>query len=191
MNYKNIFKLAFTIISSPAKAWEDISLEWDSQRVTVDFVYPMIGFCGLSYFIGSILERGWSSAQSFQSAMIDCCGIAVALFGGYYLAAYLINQISIKVFNLPDNLARALQLTGYSLVVTYMVHIILGIYPNFYIIALFLELYIFYIVFVGCPILFELKKSMKISYTLMSSLLIILCPELILFIYNKLTLLLN
>ena len=56
------------LISSPAKAWEEISMEEDRRKVYIAFVYPMIGLCGLSVFIGSLLTNGWGGPQSFQIA---------------------------------------------------------------------------------------------------------------------------
>lgn len=71
------------LISSPARAWEEISLE-DRRKVFTAFVYPMIGLCGLSVFIGSLVAKGWGGPQSFQYAMTQCCEVAVSLFGGYF-----------------------------------------------------------------------------------------------------------
>ena len=86
------------LISSPAKAWEEISMEEDRRKVYMAFVYPMIGLCGLSVFIGSLLTNGWGGPQSFQIAMTNCCAVAVALFGGYFLAAYAINEMGTNVW---------------------------------------------------------------------------------------------
>ena len=50
MNYKELFKISMSLISSPAKAWEEIRLEEDRRKVFGAFVYPMIGLCGLAGF---------------------------------------------------------------------------------------------------------------------------------------------
>ena len=78
MNYKALFQIAMSLISSPAKAWEEIRLE-DRRAVLTVFVYPMIGLCGLSVFIGALWTNGWGGPQSFQLAMTQCCAVAVAL----------------------------------------------------------------------------------------------------------------
>ena len=70
------------MISSPARAWEEIRLEEDRRKVFTAFVYPMIGLCGLSVFIGSLLTNGWGGQHSFQIAMNYCCAVAVAEIGG-------------------------------------------------------------------------------------------------------------
>ena len=59
MNYKALFQIAMSLISSPAKAWEEIRLE-DRRAVLTVFVYPMIGLCGLSVFIGAL----WTTLQT-------------------------------------------------------------------------------------------------------------------------------
>ena len=37
------------LISSPAKAWEEISMEEDRRKVFMAFVYPMIGYAVCPY----------------------------------------------------------------------------------------------------------------------------------------------
>ena len=65
------------LISSPAKAWEEISMEEDRRKVYIAFVYPMIGLCGLSVFVGSLLTNGWGGPQSFQIAMAFLVCLAI------------------------------------------------------------------------------------------------------------------
>ncbi|MBR3718131.1 MAG: DUF1282 family protein, partial [Bacteroidaceae bacterium] len=95
MNYNSLFKRIMLLISSPAKAWEEITLE-SRQLVMKEFVYPLIALAGLSVFIGVLFDVGWSSPDNYQEAMTQCCAVAVSLFGGFYLSAYLVNQIGVK-----------------------------------------------------------------------------------------------
>ena len=117
MDYKALFHIAMLLISSPAKAWEEIRLEEDRRKVFTAFVYPMIGLCGLSVFIGSLLAKGWGGPESFQYAMTQCCAVAVSLFGGYFLAAYLINGMRVKMFMMDSDMPLTQQFAGYALVV--------------------------------------------------------------------------
>jgi len=39
LDYKELFKIAMSLISSPAKAWEEIRLEEDRRKVFVAFVF--------------------------------------------------------------------------------------------------------------------------------------------------------
>lgn len=179
------------LISSPAKAWEEISMEEDRRKVYMTFVYPMIGLCGLSVFIGSLLTNGWGGPQSFQIAMTNCCAIAVALFGGYFLAAYAINEMGVKMFGLPTNASLTQQFAGYALVVPFLLQIVTGLLPDFRIIAWLLQFYIVYVVWEGAPILMNVEEKHRLKYTFFSAGLLILCPTVIQFVFNKLTAILN
>lgn len=80
----------------------------------------MIGLCGLSVFIGSLVAKGWGGPQSFQYAMTQCCAVAVSLFGGYFLAAYLINGLRVRMFAMDNDIPLVQQFAGYALVVSFM-----------------------------------------------------------------------
>ena len=86
----------------------------------------MIGLCGLSVFIGSLMKMGWDGPQSFQYAMTQCCAVAVSLFGGYFLAAYLINGLRVRMFMLDSDIPLAQQFAGYALVVVFMLRIVIA-----------------------------------------------------------------
>ena len=179
------------LISSPARAWEEIRLEEDRRRVFTAFVYPMIGLCGLSVFIGSLLAQGWGGPQSFQFAMTQCCAVAVSLFGGYFLAAYLINELCVKMFKMTSDIPLAQQFAGYALVVLFLLQIIMGILPDFRIIGLLLQFYIIFVVWEGAAKLMEIEDKDRLRFTIVSSVILIVCPLLIQFVFNKLTVILN
>lgn len=191
MNYKELFHIAMLLISSPARAWEEIRLEEDKRKVFISFVYPMIGLCGLSVFIGSLLVKGWGGPQSFQYAMTQCCAVAVSLFGGYFLAAYLINGLRVRMFMMDNDIPLTQQFVGYALVVPFLLKIIIGILPDFNIIALLLQFYIVYVVWEGSAVLMKVAEKDRLRFTILSSILLIVCPAVIEFIFNKLTLVLN
>lgn len=181
------------LISSPARAWEEIRLEEDRRTVLTDFVYPMIGLCGLSVFIGSLFSRqpGWNGSQSFQYAMTQCCAVAVALFGGYFLAAYLINLYRTRYLQMEDDLPLARQFAGYALVVTFLLQLILGLLPDFRIVALLIQFYLVYVVWEGVPRLMGVNEQERLPFTIVTSLLLLGCPALIHWTFDKLTYYLN
>ncbi|CDB10334.1 putative uncharacterized protein [Bacteroides sp. CAG:633] len=191
MNYKSLFHTALLLISSPARAWEEIRLEEDRRTVFTAFVYPMIGLCGLSVFIGSLLLKGWSGPESFQYAMTQCCAVAVSLFGGYFLAAYLINALRVRLFMQDDDINLTRQFAGYAMVVPFLLQIIIGVLPDFNIIAMLLQFYIVYVVWEGSRSLMEVEEKDRLRFTVISSILLIVCPTVIQLLFNKLTLLLN
>ncbi len=171
--------------------WEEISMEEDRRKVYIAFVYPMIGLCGLSVFIGSLLTNGWGGPQSFQIAMTNCCAVAVALFGGYFLAAYAINEMGTRMFGMHSNMPLTQQFAGYALVVPFLLQIVTGLLPDFRIIAWLLQFYIVYVVWEGVPVLMGVEEKQRLKYTLLSSVLLILCPAVIQIVFNRLTAILN
>ncbi|HIZ00654.1 MAG TPA: YIP1 family protein [Candidatus Bacteroides merdipullorum] len=191
MDYKSILQITLRLISSPARAWEEIRLQTDKRRVFTTFVYPLIGLCALFVFIGTLLDYGWGGPQSFQLAMTRCCAVAVALFGGYFLAAWLINAFCVRFLHRPADLPGAWQFAGYALVVLFLLRIILGILPDFQIIALPLQFYTLYIVWEGSRTLLDIPEAQRLRFTLVSTLSLILCPWLIEWLFNELTVLLN
>ena len=77
--------------------------------------------------------------------MTKCCAVAVALFGGYFLAAYLINQAAVRFCAMGDNLSLVQQFSGYAMVVVFLLRMVLGILPDFQIIAMLLQFYTVYV----------------------------------------------
>jgi len=104
------------LISSPAKAWEEISLEKDKRKGLATFVYPMIGLCGMavfaSVFLYNIGSEDLTRNQLFQLAMTRCCGVFVAFFIGYFLAAKTVSKMARSMFRVDCDLARAEQIVS-------------------------------------------------------------------------------
>ena len=191
MNYKDLFHIAFLLISSPARAWEEIRVVEDKRKVLMDFVYPMIGLCGVSVFIGSLWTMGWGGPESFRYAMTQCCAVAVSLFGGCFLSAYLINELGMRFCGMAGDIYRAQQFAGYALVVVLLLKIILGILPDFWIIALPLQFYTLYVVWEGCMPVMQVREQYRLRFTIGASLVLILCPWLIERAFTWLTVMLN
>ncbi len=191
MDYKNLFHIVIQLISSPARAWEEIRLQGEPRTVFTSFVYPLIGLCGLSVFIGSLLDNGWGGPQSFQYAMIDCCAVAVALFGGYFLAAWLLNACCMRWLHRPDDLPGMWQFAGYALVVVFVLRMVIGLLPDFWIIALLLQFYTLYVVWEGCRVLLQVPEGSRFRFTLAATALLLACPLVIEWVFDELMYLLN
>jgi hypothetical protein len=162
-------------------------MQADKRKVLGEFVYPMLGLCACAVFVGTLFNVDWDNNRLlFQVAMQRCCVIAIALFGGYFLAAYLVNKIGATRFGQEDDLSAAFQLCGYALVVTFVVYFICGLFPDFSIVKIF-KLYTIYIVWEALPFTTpRLPDNRRLLYTLFVTVLLIVCPELIEWIFNKL-----
>ncbi|WP_073398915.1 YIP1 family protein [Bacteroides luti] len=195
MNYNNLFKKVMLLISSPAKAWEEISLEEDKRKGLATFVYPMIGLCGMavfaSVFLYNIGSEDLTKNQLFQLAMTKCCGVFVALFIGYFLAAKTVSKMARSMFGVDCDLAKAEQIVGYAMVVPFVLKIIVEIVPAFLILKLIFQFYIIYIIWEGARVLLKMNENKSTWFSIFSSLVIIFCPIIIELIFNKLTVVLN
>lgn len=174
MNYKDLFKRVISLISSPAKAWEEIGKEEDRRKVLGAFVYPMIGLCGLSVFIGTFIGNT-AGVAAFQIAMTRCCAIFVSLFGGYFLAAYAIDQLGKKLLGREDQYELNQQFVGYSMVVTFVLDIVSGLF-SISILHWILQFYTIFVVFEGARTLMKVNEEKLTRYTLIASVIIIVCP---------------
>lgn len=190
MNYKELFDRVMLLVSSPAKAWEEISLEADRRKVLGAFVYPLIGFCGLSVFIGCFIGNTAEANDAFQVAMTKCCATFVSLFGGFFLSAYLTNLLGQKLWQRDNQFELCQQFVGYAMVVTFVLQIVSGLFAIF-ILQWILQFYTVYVVYEGSRVLMKMKETETTKYSLVISVLIIVCPVIISMIFNELSLILN
>ena len=186
MQYQTLLKRIVTLISSPAKAWEEI-VHQDVRSVFMDFVYPMIGLCGLSALIGALFNYGWSGPESFQKAMMDCCAVAVSLFGGYFMAAFFMNEVGVHFLHMQNRLALSRHFVGYAMVVYLLVQLVVGILPNLKGIGLVCQVYMVYVIWEGAPIVMKVKDNKRLSYTLICAALVYGCPTVIRIVFDYLS----
>ena len=188
MNYKELFNRVAMLISSPAKAWDEIACEEDKKKLLGAFVYPMIGFCGLFVFVGFFICNTSGSAAFYSAAR--CCAIFVSLFGGFFLASYLVDLLGQKWLGRAENQGLNQQFVGYSMVVIFVLNIISGLF-SISILHWILQFYTVFVVYEGARLLLDVEEKQLTRFALVASLVIVASPELISMIFNKLSLILN
>ena len=188
MNYKELFHRVVALLSTPAKTWDEIAEKGEERLVLPGFVYPMIGLCGLSEFTGAFIGRDFMP-DVFQVALTRSCGVAVSLFIGFFLASYLIKLIN-GHFNCQRSEGEIQMFVGYSMVVTFVLQIISGLF-SILIIHWILQIYTLFVVFEGARRLMKVDELRLTMYTIAATLIILLSPTLIEFIFNKLSVTLN
>ena len=99
--------------------------------------------------------------------------------------------MGVRMFGLPSNIPLSRQFAGYALVVPFVLQVITGILPAFQILAYLFHFYIVYVVWEGVPIMMGVGDKMRLKYTLLASVLLIVCPAVIQFVFNKLMFVLN
>lgn len=189
LNYKDLFQKVISLLSAPGKAWDEIEQRSEGRAVMTSFVYPLIGLCGLSEFVGSFIGKDLDP-ELFQVALTRCCAVAVALFGGFFLAVYLLEKLGEHWLVRFESHERMMVFVGYSLVVTFVLDIISGLF-SIAVLHWILQVYTLFIVFEGARRLMKVEESRLTGYTVIATIIILLCPTLIEFIFNKLSVILN
>lgn len=190
MNYKDLFNKTIALLSTPAKAWEEIKEE-DGQQLQSQFVYPMIALCGAAMFIGMLFGNGVDDFN-FQLVMTKCCSIFISLFGGFFLSSYLVNYFGERLVGKPhDDRINCQKLVGYSMVVIFVLDILFGLFPSFFILRWILQFYLVFIVWEGAKVLMNIQEDKLLSYTIITSVIILASPIVIEKVFDQLTKLLN
>lgn len=189
MNYKELFNRTVLLISSPAKAWTEIEKEDNRKKVLGEFVYPMIGLCGLSVFLGTFIGNT-EGVSAFQVAMTRCCAIFVALFGGFFLSSYLTNLLGQKLLGREEEMELNQQFVGYAMVVTFVLDIVSGLFA-ISILRWILQFYTVVVVYEGARSLMNVEEKDLTRYSLCVAVIIMICPSLIATVFDKLSLILN
>ena len=189
MNYKGLFHQIWTLLSAPGKAWDEIRERGGAHDIQAGFVYPLIGLCGLSEFIGVFIGREFSSLM-FQVALTRCCAVAVALFGGFFLSAYVHTRSRVHWLKAGSMRGKMQVFTGYSMVVTFVLTIVSGLF-SIALLHWILQVYTVFVVFEGARRWLMLSQAWQIPFTLVATLVILFCPMLIEYVFNQLSVILN
>ncbi len=188
MDYKDLFRKVVRLLSAPGKFWDEMDGE-RGRDVQMGFVYPLIGLCALTEFLGAFVGHE-VTPEFFQWALARCCAVAVALFGGFFLAAYLLEKVNRSWFGCHASKAEVQIFVGYSMVVTLVVNVVSGLY-SIVILQWILQLYTVFVVFEGARRFVKIPDTRLTVYTLVASLFVLLSPTLIEYIFNELTVILN
>ena len=156
--YKEIFRWVIAIISQPAKAWALLAKKGEKQEEFLSrFVYPLIGF---------------------ELALKSSIRTLVSSFGGFYLGAYLMNEIWQGIFKREKDLKLWLRFVGYSSSLMFVLNIVLMLLPEFFFLRIFI-LYTFYIVWEGAGPYMGVEEKIRLKFVGFTTAIILLTPAVI------------
>lgn len=92
------------------------------------FVYPLIGFVTVAAFLGVLFTR---KEFDLELALKSSIRTLVSSFGGFYLGAYLMNEIWQGIFKREKDLKLWLRFVGYSSSLMFALNIVLMLLPEF------------------------------------------------------------
>ena len=186
MNYKELFRRLFTLIASPRKAWVEISTESPRRDVMASFVYPLIALCGLAVLLSKLLSAG-IERMTFHTAAMDICGYCVALFGGFFLSAWLLDILRQKLFGHTPDMSGSQFFVGYAMGVVFLADMLAILFPQFFIFKWILQFYVLYVVWEGSDVLFTIDDDKRLMFTALTSVAVVFSPAVIRALFNTLS----
>lgn len=188
MNYKELFNKLMRVLGSPSKAWTEIRQEENAEQVQTSYVYPMIAMCGIALFVGLLFGNGVKEFD-YQLALTQCIGLFISLFGGFFLSSYLIEWYGNHTMNgHPENFKDNVQkLVGYSMTVIFVLEFFGALFPSFFILRWILQFYVIYVVWEGSKVLMNIPEKKLLTYTLASSVIILVSPVVINYVFTWLS----
>ena len=186
MNYKELFQRLILLIASPKKAWTEISCESPRRDVTSSFVYPLIALCGLAVLLGKLFSAG-VKRMTFHTAAMDICGYCVALLGGFFLAAWLLDILRQKLLEEAPDMPGSQFFVGYTMGVIFLSEILVILFPQLFIFKWILQFYVLYVVWEGSNILFNIPEEKRLVFTALTSVAVVFSPAIIRALFNMLS----
>lgn len=186
MDYKGLIDKLLLFLVTPTKGWLSVKQE-EAEMVKTTFVYPLIALCGVAMFIGTWLGNG-ADNFNLQLVLTKCCEVIVSLFAAFYLSSYLVGYYGYHFAERPENeLEDCQKLVGYSMSVIFVLEFLGGLFSSFLILRWILQFYVVYVVWEGAKVLMEVSEKRLLAYSLTASVIILLSPAIMNWVFGWLT----
>ncbi|MDR0748726.1 MAG: hypothetical protein LBF62_04045 [Tannerellaceae bacterium] len=176
--YQELLKWVIAIVSQPGKTLGELSKkEEKGDEFLTRFVYPLIGLITLAAFAGVLFKQ---KEFSVELALKSSIKALISSFGGFFLAAYFLNEFWQSMFGREKDIKLCQRFVGYSSALMYSLTIVLLLLPvsDFFFLRVFI-LYTVYIVWEGAVPYMEVPEAMRLKFTIIASVLIVALPEVI------------
>ncbi len=186
MNYKELFRRLFALIATPKKAWIEISCESPRRDVMGTFVYPSIALCGLAVLLSAFIHDGLAR-NVYQPALMEMCSCCISLFGGFFFAAWLLDMLRQRLLGHASDMPGSQLFVGYTMGTVFLANILAGIFPQYFIFWWMLRIYVFYVAWEGCDVLFAIAEEKRLTFAALASVAVVLSPVIIRTLFNTLS----
>lgn len=171
--YKEILKRVIAIISQPARAWRMLVRKEERHEDFLSrFIYPLIGLVTVAAFLGVLFTR---KEFDLELALKSSIRTLVSSFGGFYLAAYLMNELWHSLFKREKDMKLWQRFIGYSSSVMFALNIVLMLLPEFFFLRIFV-LYTFYIVWEGAEPYMNVEEKVRLKFVGITTAMILITP---------------
>lgn len=180
--WRDVFAKMAQLLVAPHTAWREVKREnRTSQEFLYKYLHPVFGVIALASFAGGL----WFTRDgNLESALKTSIVSVVAVYGGYYIASYVLNEMAHR-FGLEKNISRFRQFVGYSSVVLYLLYIVTAFIVDFFILWL-LVIYTVHTVNTGAIYFLQIPNEKRINFSILASVLIVLAPLCIQLLFSTL-----
>ena len=116
-----------------------------------------------------------------MSAVVHC----VALLLTYFLVAWCVNQLRVRYLHQEEDMPLSFLLTGYSMALIFALTIFVGLFPEMVLFKWILQFYVVYIVWNGAHTIMEVEEDKQMTFTLVTSALLLAVPAVINLVFDK------
>lgn len=173
--YRNLAQTLRDLILNPTSEWQNIHRQSTTfNDMLSNFALPQIALVTFGTFMAYMINQ---QAFIFELALKKAFMVFIALFGGLFLAWYLVFRL-MKYFQIISSRELAAKLTIFSSAPIYATSLVTALVPEFFFIQVF-TLYCFYLTWTGVRLIPGPASEKKFVFSLMAGLSILLFPFLI------------
>lgn len=175
--FKDVFKTVIALISQPAKAWEALTEEQteDNEKFFANYLYPLIALVAIAAFLGILFVR---KEFNVELALKSSVKSLVSALGGFFLGAYLLNELWVRMFKREKDNKLCQRFVGYSSSLLFVLSIVLSLFPEFFFLKIFI-FYTLYIIWEGAAPYMQVKDNERMTFVGVSTVVVLLAPVVI------------
>lgn len=173
MDYNEIFKRTFKIISSPNTTWQEIALN-ENIKVKEDFkyFYTLLGIGMLATLIGSFV---YTTENRIITSILRSIISGISIYSGFWANYYILTEILNKRFNVFNKRRQNIRLLIYSMSLSILINALISIFPGLFFLKI-INIYTLFMVWEGVGIMSSINENHKTNFVLFLSIAIILIP---------------
>ena len=118
---------------------------------------------------------------------MDMCRYCISLFGGFFLAAWLLDTLKQKYLEHTADMPGSQLFVGYTMGVVFLAEILAILFPQFFIFKWILQFYVLYVVWEGSDVLFAVPEEKRLTFSALISAVVIFSPAIIRALFNTLS----
>ncbi|MDR0348446.1 MAG: YIP1 family protein [Tannerella sp.] len=176
---KDIFNRLISLIFRPSQTWIKLKARKDDKESFLSsYLYPLIGLVALAAFLGVLLSYKEFNIEIALKATIKAL---VSYGGGFFLSAYILNEVWQNYFKRSENIKQCQAFVGYSSSAMFLISIILSLLPEFFFLHAAV-LYTLYLIWTGVIPYMEVNKEEQFRFSVLASAVIMIPPVIIRFL---------